>query len=37
MRDLAVAALRRAQEIASSPGPDAASELAELERRLAHA
>jgi hypothetical protein len=37
MRDLAVSALRRAQEIASPPGPDAASELAELERRLAHA
>jgi hypothetical protein len=37
MKDLALSALRRAQEMASPPGPDAASELAELERRLAHA
>jgi hypothetical protein len=37
MKDLAVSALQRAQEIASPPGADAASELAELERRLAHA
>jgi hypothetical protein len=37
LKDLAVSALRRAREIASPPGADAASELAELERRLAHA
>ena len=37
MRELAVSALRRAQEIATPPSPDAATELAELERRLAHA
>jgi hypothetical protein len=37
MKDVAVSALRRAREIGSPPDPDAASELAELERRLAPA
>jgi hypothetical protein len=37
MKDLALSALHRAQQIASPPGSDAASELAEIERRLAHA
>jgi hypothetical protein len=37
IKDVAIAALHRAQEISSPPSPDAASELAELERRLAHA
>jgi hypothetical protein len=37
MKDVAVSALRRAQEISPPPDPDAASELAELERRLAPA
>jgi len=37
LKELAVAALRRAQQIATAPDPDAASELAELERRLASA
>jgi hypothetical protein len=37
MKDVAVAALRRAQDIATPPDPDAAAELAELERRLSSA
>ena len=37
LRDLALSALHRAQEIATAPGPEATWELAELERRLAHA
>jgi hypothetical protein len=37
MKTLAVTALRRAQEIGAPPDPDAAAELAELERRLASA
>jgi hypothetical protein len=37
MKEVAVAALRRAREIAVPPDADATSELAELEQRLASA
>lgn len=37
LREIAILALRRAQETSSAPDPDAAAELSELELRLAPA